>query len=145
MSALTTSNRQQEAHASSNRQREAHASSNRHSARGPRGSRARPSLSASRSFITFVNFVESDTIATAGEDASWVGVLLSGVLEALSADGNLLNTLGPGRIVGEMALFHGGRRNERVLQLSTRLAGCVRTRTRTVHLRAWACVCVRVL
>ena len=48
--------------------------------------------------------------AIAGEDATWVGILLTGRINAVTRMGDLLGTLQPGAIVGEMAFFRGEKR-----------------------------------
>ena len=52
-----------------------------------------------------VEFAEADAIALKGEEASWVGILLSGQCEARDDGGVTLAVLNTGEIVGEMALF----------------------------------------
>ena len=44
-----------------------------------------------------------------GEQASWIGIVCSGVLAAI-IDGNVVGTMGSGKIVGEVAFFTGGTR-----------------------------------
>eukprot|EP00966_Prymnesium_polylepis_P161235 3726131-Prymnesium_polylepis.1 len=66
-------------------------------------------LDALYPFFAIVEFDDTDYIAQEGEDASWVGILLSGEVHAIKA-GNVLMALGPGKVIGEMSLFHGGKR-----------------------------------
>jgi CRP-like cAMP-binding protein len=61
-------------------------------------------------FLTHFPFQDGDLLAQKGEQASWVGVLLTGQLDAKTDDGKVLGQLKPGFIVGEMALFRGGTR-----------------------------------
>jgi len=62
--------------------------------------------------LTICEFNEGDTIMKTGEEASWAGVLLGGELEALLpwSPGNVVGRVTPGTVVGEMALFRGGKR-----------------------------------
>ena len=55
-------------------------------------------------------FSEGDLIMKKGEEASWAGVLLSGELEALLPSGAVIGRVLPGTVVGEMAMFCGGKR-----------------------------------
>ena len=61
-------------------------------------------------FLTHFPFNHGDQLAQAGEDASWVAVLLTGRLHAVDGNKDVLIDLQPGAIVGEMALFRGGTR-----------------------------------
>ena len=62
-------------------------------------------------YLTFIDFREGDEVVTVGEDATWVGLLLGGQLDVVMQKGGaILGSLYPGRIVGEMAFFRGGRR-----------------------------------
>ena len=60
-------------------------------------------------FLAIVEFEDEDLIAQEGEEASWVGLLLSGEVAAVK-EGKVLGGLTPGKIMGEMALFRGGKR-----------------------------------
>lgn len=60
-------------------------------------------------FLDFIEFTENEEVVTTGEDASWFGLLLGGQLDVKSGS-TVLATLNPGRIVGEMAFFRGGKR-----------------------------------
>lgn len=46
----------------------------------------------------------------AGEDATWAGVLLSGEISAILPNGTVVGCVVAGSVVGEMALFRGGKR-----------------------------------
>jgi hypothetical protein len=64
-------------------------------------------------FLTISEFKEGDTLVKAGEEATWVGILLYGVLAAQIMDNGRPKTVGEvakGRALGEMALFRGGKR-----------------------------------
>ena len=62
-------------------------------------------------FLTFVDFEEGEEVVAAGEEASWFGLLLGGSLDVMTKSSPApIATLHPGRIVGEMAFFRGGRR-----------------------------------
>ena len=61
-------------------------------------------------FLSLIEFEDGDPIMRCGEDATWTGVLLGGELEAVLPDGKVLGTVVQGSVVGEMALFRGGKR-----------------------------------
>ena len=61
-------------------------------------------------FLSYMTFTDGELIAAKGEEASWCGILLTGLLDAVLEDGTILGTLRKGQIVGEMALFRGGKR-----------------------------------
>ena len=61
-------------------------------------------------FLTHFPFEDGDLLAAQGEDASWVGIVLKGKLDAMTEEGKVLGSVEPGRIVGEMSLFRGGMR-----------------------------------
>ena len=68
-------------------------------------------------FLDFIDFSEGQEIVTQGEDASWFGLLLGGQLEVRHGS-HVLATLTPGRIVGEMAFFRGGKRGASMIGIS---------------------------
>jgi hypothetical protein len=59
--------------------------------------------------ISVVTFDKGEQILAKGEPASWVGIVLRGELGAL-VDGQVVGTMGTGKIVGEVAFFAGGVR-----------------------------------
>ncbi len=61
-------------------------------------------------YLSYITFTDGELIAACGEEASWCGILLTGLLDAVLEDGQILGTLRKGQIVGEMALFRGGKR-----------------------------------
>ena len=61
-------------------------------------------------FLSLIEFEDGDPIIRCGEDATWTGVLLGGELEAVLPNGAVIGTVFPGTVVGEMALFRGGKR-----------------------------------
>ena len=61
-------------------------------------------------FLSLIEFDDGDPIMRCGENATWAGVLLGGELEAVLPDGKVIGTVVPGTVVGEMALFRGGKR-----------------------------------
>ena len=60
--------------------------------------------------LVIVEFSQGDLIMRTGEEASWAGVLLGGELEAQMPNGVVIGRVTPGTVVGEMALFRGGKR-----------------------------------
>ena len=66
-------------------------------------------------YLSLVEFEESDPIAMMGEDATWVGLLLSGELVVRDANGAELARAESGGIIGEMALFAGGKRRAHIV------------------------------
>ena len=60
-------------------------------------------------FLSHFPFDHGDLLAQAGEDASWSGILLTGDLHARDDTQGHVH-LKPGAVVGEMALFRGGKR-----------------------------------
>jgi CRP-like cAMP-binding protein len=68
-------------------------------------------------FLDFIDFSEGQEIVTQGEDASWFGLLLGGQLEVRHGS-HVLATLTPGRIVGEIAFFRGGKRGASMIGIS---------------------------
>lgn len=66
-------------------------------------------IQALSSKVTHIFFDQADQLAAVGEEATWVGILLEGKIDAV-VDSSVLGTLSPGAIVGEMALFRGGKR-----------------------------------
>ena len=67
-------------------------------------------LDALLPFLSLIEFEYGDPIIRCGEDATWTGVLLGGELEAVLPNGAVIGTVFPGTVVGEMALFRGGKR-----------------------------------
>ena len=61
-------------------------------------------------YFSEVKFNNGDLIAANGEQASWCGILLSGQVDAVTSSGTVLGSLAAGSILGEMALFRGGKR-----------------------------------
>lgn len=59
--------------------------------------------------ISVVSFGKDERVLAKGEDATFVGIVLSGVLAA-TVDGAVVGTMGAGKIVGELAFFAGGVR-----------------------------------
>jgi CRP-like cAMP-binding protein len=64
--------------------------------------------------ISVVTFDEGEQILAKGEPATWVGIVLKGELAAL-VDGQVVGTMGAGKIVGEVAFFAGGLRMANVV------------------------------
>ena len=60
-------------------------------------------------FLSHFIMEDCQKIASAGEEASWVGILLTGEVSAITSMGDVLGRLQPGAIVGEVALFRGER------------------------------------
>jgi hypothetical protein len=66
--------------------------------------------------VNIVEFKPYECLINKGEEASWVGFLLSGVLSVLDdKDQHEITTLHPGAFVGEMALLEGGYRSAEVM------------------------------
>ena len=62
--------------------------------------------------VNIVEFKPYECLINKGEEASWVGFLLSGVLSVLDdKDQHEITTLHPGAFVREMALLEGGYRS----------------------------------
>ena len=59
--------------------------------------------------VSILEFEEGEQIMTEGDEASWFGIVLSGSLEALIGS-DVINVMGAGAVVGEMAFFTAGRR-----------------------------------
>jgi len=54
--------------------------------------------------VSILEFEEGEQIMTEGDEASWFGIVLSGSLEALIGS-DVINVMGAGAVVGEMAFF----------------------------------------
>ena len=61
-------------------------------------------------YLNIVEFQNGDPIMKTGEEASWTGIVLGGELEASLYTGAVIGRVMPGTVVGEMALFRGGKR-----------------------------------
>ena len=59
--------------------------------------------------LNVLEFDEGEQIMVKGEAATWVGILLSGEVAAL-VNGEVVATMGVGKIVGEVAFFSAGNR-----------------------------------
>ena len=59
--------------------------------------------------VSVLEFEEEEQIMTEGDEASWFGIVQSGSLEALIGS-DVINVMGAGAVVGEMAFFTAGRR-----------------------------------
>ena len=59
--------------------------------------------------VSILEFEEGEQIMTEGDEASWFGIVQSGSLEALIGS-DVINVMGAGAVVGEMAFFTAGRR-----------------------------------
>lgn len=59
--------------------------------------------------ISVVSFDTDEQVLVKGEEATFVGIVLSGMLAA-TVNGAVVGTMGAGKIVGEMAFFAGGVR-----------------------------------
>ena len=60
--------------------------------------------------LHFFDYEEGEVVMQQGEDATWVGIVLRGELEAAGADGRVVGSMGAGKVVGEIAFFTGGKR-----------------------------------
>eukprot|EP00946_MAST-07B_sp_MAST-7B-sp1_P002484 g2484.t1 len=60
-------------------------------------------------FLDIVPFKDSDPIIAQGEEASWAGFILDGVM-SVKVNGNKVATMKTGSILGELAVLEGGKR-----------------------------------
>src|SRR3989442_13598061 len=61
-------------------------------------------------FFVELSYQSGDTVCREGEGGDALFVVLSGELDVLGGDGRVINRLGPGEVLGEMSLLHGGTR-----------------------------------
>src|SRR5438128_1464070 len=61
-------------------------------------------------FFVELSYQSGDTVCREGEKGDALFVVLSGELDVLGGDGRVINRLGPGEVLGEMSLLHGGTR-----------------------------------
>ena len=61
-------------------------------------------------FFVELSYQSGDTVCREGEQGDALFVVLSGELDVLGGDGRVINRLGPGEVLGEMSLLHGGTR-----------------------------------
>src|SRR5947209_100508 len=61
-------------------------------------------------FFVELSYRSGDRVCREGEQGDALFVVLSGELDVLGGDGRVINRLGPGEVLGEMSLLHGGTR-----------------------------------
>ena len=76
-------------------------------------------------YLSYLTYTNGELLASCGEEASWCGIVLTGLLDAVLEDGEILGTLRKGQIVGEMALFRGGKRLCDIVGQSSGSLACV--------------------
>ena len=76
-------------------------------------------------YLSYITYMEDELLASCGEEASWCGIVLTGLLDAVLEDGEILGTLRKGQIVGEMALFRGGKRLCNIVGQSSGSLACL--------------------
>jgi len=57
-----------------------------------------------------VSYQSGDTVCREGEEGNTLFVVLSGELDVHGGSGRVINRLGPGEVLGEMSMLHGGKR-----------------------------------
>src|SRR5438034_2779742 len=72
-------------------------------------------------FFVELSYQSGDTVCREGEQGDALFVVLSGELDVLGGDGRVINRLGPGEVLGEMSLLHGGTRAAVTVARSARL------------------------